>query len=198
MENKIIDAARNVFIERGYVETSMSEIANRVGINRPTLHYYFRTKDRLFQAVFSSIISSIVPKVFETLRQKEKSITERIEVIIDAYYELFIDNPLLPLFIMKELNRDADLLINTVKQLNVMDTARNAFNSIQEEMNDGKLNIVPLQFIFYNFYSLLIFPFLTQEISTKVFGNDKEQFKAMLSEWKRNIIIQMQNLLEIK
>lgn len=198
MENKIIDAARNVFIERGYVETSMSEIANRVGINRPTLHYYFRTKDRLFQAVFGSIISSIVPKVFETLRQKEKSITERIEVIIDAYYELFIDNPLLPLFIMKELNRDADLLINTVKQLNVMDTARNAFNSIQEEMNDGKLNIVPLQFIFYNFYSLLIFPFLTQEISTKVFGNDKEQFKAMLSEWKRNIIIQMQNLLEVK
>ena len=65
MENKIIDAARAVFIEKGYAETSMSEIAARVGINRPGLHYYFRTKDKMFQAVFGSIVSSVVPKVFE-------------------------------------------------------------------------------------------------------------------------------------
>lgn len=198
MENKIIDAARSVFIDKGYAETSMSEIAARVGINRPALHYYFRTKDKMFQAVFGSIVSSVIPKVFEALTHKEKSFPQRVEGIIDAYYALFLENPQLPMFMLRELNRDSNLLINTIRQLNVMDTARKALDSIQEEMNEGKLKRVSLQFIFYNFYSLLTFPFLTKDISTKVFLNDEKVFRTMLSMWKQNIIIQMQNLLEVK
>lgn len=198
MENKIIDAARSVFIEKGYAETSMSEIAARVGINRPALHYYFRTKEKMFQAVFGSIVSSVVPKVFDALTHKEKSISQRVEGIIDAYYALFLENPLLPMFILRELNRDSDLLINTIQQFNVMDTVHNALASVQEEMNEGKLRKVSLQFTFYNFYSLLTFPFLTKDISTKVFRNDDKAFRAMLVEWKQNIIAQMLNLLEVK
>jgi AcrR family transcriptional regulator len=198
MENKIIDAARSVFIEKGYAETSMSEIAARVGINRPALHYYFRTKEKMFQAVFGSIVSSVVPKVFDALTHKEKSISQRVEGIIDAYYALFLENPQLPMFILRELNRDSDLLINTIQQFNVMDTIHNALASVQEEMNEGKLRKVSLQFTFYNFYSLLTFPFLTKDISTKVFRNDDKAFRAMLVEWKQNIIAQMLNLLEVK
>lgn len=198
MENKIIDAARSVFIEKGYAETSMSEIAARVGINRPALHYYFRTKEKMFQAVFGSIVSSVVPKVFDALTHKEKSISQRVEGIIDAYYALFLENPQLPMFILRELNRDSDLLINTIQQFNIMDTVHNALASVQEEMNEGKLRKVSLQFTFYNFYSLLTFPFLTKDISTKVFRNDDKAFRAMLVEWKQNIIAQMLNLLEVK
>lgn len=198
MENKIIDTARSVFIEKGYAETSMSEIAARVGINRPALHYYFRTKDKMFQAVFGSIVSSVIPKVFEALTHREKSIAQRVEGIIDAYYTLFLENPRLPMFMLRELNRDSDLLIKTMQQLNVMDTARKALASVQEEMNNGKLKKVSLQIVFYNFYSLLTFPFLTNDISTKVFQNDDEDFLMMLSEWKQNIISQMENLLEVK
>lgn len=51
LEYQIIETAKQLFIEKGFVETSMSDIAAKVGINRPTLHYYFRTKDRMFQAV---------------------------------------------------------------------------------------------------------------------------------------------------
>ena len=111
MENKIINAARALFIEKGYAETSMSEIATRVGINRPALHYYFRTKDKMFQAVIGGIVSSIIPKVFDALMHKEKSVAERIGVVIDAYYEMFWENPNLQMFLLRELNRDADLLI---------------------------------------------------------------------------------------
>lgn len=196
MENKIIDAARAVFIEKGYSETSMSEIAARVGINRPGLHYYFRTKDKMFQAVFGNIVSSVVPKVFEALMQREKSIAERIECIVDAYYKLFLENPRLPMFMLRELNRDPELLINTISSLNVVDLMQNAFASLQEEMNEGKLQKVPLQILFYNFYSLLTFPLLTKDISNIVFKKSEEEFKEVISAWKQNIIRQMQNLLE--
>lgn len=199
MENKIINAARAVFIEKGYAETSMSEIAARVGINRPTLHYYFRTKEKMFQAVFSGIVSSVIPKVFEALMQREKTISERIENIIDAYYALFLENPHLPMFMLRELNRDSELLINTIKELQVVESAHNAINSLQNEMDEGKLNQVPLQFIFYNFYSLLVMPYLTLDISDKVFMTTKDSFKQMMqTEWKQNIITQMRNLLEVR
>lgn len=47
LEKKIIEAAKELFIENGFAETSMSDIAAKVGINRPALHYYFRTKDKM-------------------------------------------------------------------------------------------------------------------------------------------------------
>lgn len=196
MENKIIEAARTVFIERGYAETSMSEIATKAGINRPALHYYFRTKDKMFQAVFGSIVSSVIPQVFDAIMQREKSIAERIECIINAYYSLFESTPYLPLFMLRELNRDPELLIKTILGLNITDTMRKAITSLQEEMEEGKLKKVPLQFIFFNFYSLLTFPFLTIDISRKVFDNNEESFRKSLDEWKKNIIFQMENLLK--
>ena len=195
MENRIIDAARAVFIEKGYAETSMSEIAAKAGINRPALHYYFRTKDKMFQAVFGSIVSSVIPKVFDAIMHKEKSVAERTECIIDAYYSLFINTPQLPLFMLRELNRDPEMLIKTILGLNVADTMRKAISSLQEEMDEGKLKKVPLQFIFFNFYSLLTFPFLTIDISRKVFKNNEENFRQSLAEWKQNIMFQMENLL---
>lgn len=196
MENKIIEAARTVFIERGYAETSMSEIATKAGINRPVLHYYFRTKDKMFQAVFGSIVSSIIPQVFDAIMQREKSIAERIECIINAYYSLFESTPYLPLFMLRELNRDPELLIKTILGLNITETMRKAITSLQEEMEEGKLKKVPLQFIFFNFYSLLTFPFLTIDISRKIFDNNEESFRKSLDEWKKNIIFQMENLLK--
>lgn len=196
MENKIIEAARTVFIERGYAETSMSEIATKAGINRPVLHYYFRTKDKMFQAVFGSIVSSVIPQVLDAIMQREKSIAERIECIINAYYSLFESTPYLPLFMLRELNRDPELLIKTIMGLNITETMRKAITSLQEEMEEGKLKKVPLQFIFFNFYSLLTFPFLTIDISRKIFDNNEESFRKSLDEWKKNIIFQMENLLK--
>lgn len=198
MEDKIINAARTVFIEKGYAETSMSEIAAVAGINRPALHYYFRTKDKMYQAVFSSIIASVVPTVFDALMHKEKSIAERIEIVIDAYYSLFEKNPQLPMFVFRELNRDPELLISTFRGVSVLGTAHDVIGSLQEEMEEGRLKSVPLQILFYNFYSLLVFPFLTKSIATIAFGNTEEQFKAMLSDWKWNIVAQMRNLLEVE
>lgn len=62
LEKKIIEAAKELFIENGFAETSMSDIAAKVGINRPALHYYFRTKDKMFQAVFVTSYFLLFPK----------------------------------------------------------------------------------------------------------------------------------------
>ena len=63
MEHKIIEAAKATFLKKGYKDTNMAEIAAEVGLTRPAMHYYFRTKERLFQAVFGDILMSFIPQI---------------------------------------------------------------------------------------------------------------------------------------
>ena len=72
MEDRILASAEQLFLERGFDGTSMSDIAAKAGINRPTLHYYFRTKDKMFRAVLSRIVLSFVPRVYDIIVQSEK------------------------------------------------------------------------------------------------------------------------------
>ena len=72
IEQNVIACAHRLFIEKGYVNTSMSDIAAAVGITRPALHYYFRTKERLFRAI--SRKSSIVNVLAERARMFRFSI----------------------------------------------------------------------------------------------------------------------------
>lgn len=196
MEEKIIEVAKALFIEKGYAETSMSEIAAKAGINRPGLHYYFRTKDKMFEAVFGDILLSIVPKIFDIISQKDMNIERRIDEMIDTYYALFIDNPKLPMFMMREINRDANLLIKTATQLNIHEKFRHSLDSIEQEMKEGKLKQVPIRFMFYNISSLLTIPFLTQDLTYSILLEEGETFEDMLKEWKPYIIKQLLNLIE--
>ena len=196
MEEKIIEVAKALFIEKGYAETSMSEIAAKAGINRPGLHYYFRTKDKMFEAVFGDILLSIVPKIFDIISQKDMNIERRIEEMIDTYYALFIDNPKLPMFMMREINRDANLLIKTATQLNIHEKFRHSLDSIEQEIKEGKLKQVPICFMFYNISSLLTIPFLTQDLTYSILLEEGETFEDMLKEWKPYIIKQLLNLIE--
>lgn len=198
MEEKIIEVAKALFIEKGYAETSMSEIAAKAGINRPGLHYYFRTKDKMFEAVFGDILLSIVPKIFDIISQKDMNIERRIEEMIDTYYALFIDNPKLPMFMMREINRDSNLLIKTATQLNIHEKFRHSLDSIEQEMKEGKLKQVPIRFMFYNISSLLTIPFLTQDLTYSILLEEGETFEDMLKEWKPYIIKQLLNLIENK
>ena len=105
IENKIIETAQQLFVKNGFTDTNMSDIAAAVGINRPTLHYYFRTKDKMFQAVFGNIILSLAPEI-QGIMVQDKPISERIGRVVDAYFKIFTDNPSLPIFIVREIERD--------------------------------------------------------------------------------------------
>ena len=114
IENKIIETAQQLFVKNGFTDTNMSDIAAAVGINRPTLHYYFRTKDKMFQAVFGNIILSLAPEI-QGIMVQDKPISERIGRVVDAYFKIFTDNPSLPIFIVREIERDMPHLISTAR-----------------------------------------------------------------------------------
>jgi len=197
LETKIIEVAKQQFIENGFAETSMSDIAAKVGINRPGLHYYFRTKERMFQAVFGEIVLFLLPKIQDIVLQKDKPVTERVGGVIDAYFEVFSENPRLPLFVMRESNRDVNHLINTLADLRLERNFLEIARSLQDEMDSGRLKPVPLRFVFFTFYSLLIMPFVMKDLCASLFLEKGESFEEMFARWKPYIVMQMDNLLRV-
>lgn len=194
LEQKIIETAQQLFIEKGFVETSMSDIAHAVGVNRPVLHYYFRTKDKMFQAVFSNIVASVIPKVQDILRQDVPFI-KRMELILDEYIKKFIESPYLVKFILGEIQRDVNHLISIAKELQLNNCFDILYKYLSDEMQKGKLKTVPIPFVFFTFYGLLTYPFLSKNLVITLFLDKEEDFEPMLHEWKQYVISSMKNLL---
>ena len=171
MENKIIQAAKETFLKKGYKETNMSDIAAAVGLTRPAMHYYFRTKERLFQAVFGEILLSFLPKI-KGLINADIPLEEKIGKIVDEYFVILTETPELPLFLMKEASRDFDAFVKVAVGSNIVELGNNVFSALEEEMAAGRIKRVPLIEIFYTFYGLVTVPFMTLPVATQVFGEE--------------------------
>lgn len=183
-------------MDKGYAETSMSDIAAHVGINRPTLHYYFRTKDRMFQAVYGSIMEKIVPKVQDIVRQRDASVEERVEKVVDTYYGVFKQNPTLPMFLMREVKHDFDFVLNFVTELHFDRYFVSIREEIQAQMDEGLIAHVPMRFLFLTFFSLLTTPFSLKPMCERMMLNDGESYEQMLDEWKKVIIRNVATMLK--
>ena len=197
LEYQINETAKQLFIEKGFVETSMSDIAAKVGINRPTLHYYFRTKDRMFQAVFGSIVMSLLPKVQEIIQQ-ELPFIDRVSLILDKYITLFTENPDMPKFICGEIQRDVNHLLDAAKEMQFEETFLIIKERLLMEMEAGRLKKVPIHTVFITFYGLLTFPLITKNLITSIFLKDTTDFSVFMLEWKQYILFHLMNLLGIE
>lgn len=187
--------AEKLFLERGFDGTNMSDIALSMGINRPTLHYYFRTKDKMFRAVLARIVLSFVPRVYDIVVNSEKPVAERISQVFDAYMAIFLAKPCLPLFMAREVQRDFDFLLRMLQQEQIDRYVRKIIRALEAEMDAGKLKKVPLRTLFYTFYGLMVFPFLSRRLTESLLLAEGETFEEMLEEWKRQVVAQVCVLL---
>lgn len=195
VEQQIIEAAKQVFVEKGFAETSMSDIAVRAGINRPALHYYFRTKERMFEAVFADLVCSFAPSITEAIQQ-DAPIADRIARVVDIYADVLRRNPHLPLFAMKEIRRDAAHILASARRIDkIAHTAQQVATALQGEMAAGNIRRMPLEHVFYTFYGLLFIPFLTAPLINSLLPRPAAPFDQRLEEWKAQAVRQLCYLL---
>ena len=179
-EDKILEAAKNVFVAKGMDGARMQEIADEAGINKALLHYYFRSKERLFEAIFAEIIKFAFPKITRIVQSDEPIVT-KIEQVIDAYLNLLIKHPFIPGFIMKELNRDPSGLFKIVVKFGLNPQA--IFDPIQLAMDRGEIIQMPPKHLAVNIISMCIFPFAARPIlSFVVFKDDTKALEAFYAE----------------
>ena len=184
-ENKILEAAKKVFIQKGWAGTRMHEIADKARINKALLHYYFRTKEKLFNTVFKYAFFKFVPKI-EELLNSEKSLYEKIELIADQYITVLMKHQFIPLFVMHEIHRNPEKLYGLLKQAGVRPEI--FIEQIQREIHKENIKNISPQQLIVNLLALCIFPVAARPLMQRVFfQNDKKQYTQFLESRKKEI-----------
>lgn len=177
-EEKILKAAEEVFIRDGYDGSRMQDIADVAGMNKALLHYYFRSKDKLFEKVFDAKIQGFFPQVDEVFNQDIPFI-DKIYFFIEGYIELLRKNPYLPLFVLNTVNsKDKSEFIKKMP----IQLSRKVAESYQNDLKKGAVRVLnPAQFII-SLMGMCIFPFLAKPILLDMFKADNATFDALMQD----------------
>jgi AcrR family transcriptional regulator len=117
-EERIFDAATEIFLERGMDGARMQEIADLAGINKSLLHYYYRSKDRLFDAVFEKVANRMFAR-FSPLLDPGLTLEEKIRFFFREHIGFLEKNPRLPSFLLNEINRNPERMKKIIRKFNI-------------------------------------------------------------------------------
>jgi AcrR family transcriptional regulator len=193
-EDKIFEAARDVFHEQGYGGARMQEIADRAGINKALLHYYYRSKDKLFEAVFHVSAMRVVPQIIGVLTA-EMPLREKIERFVHTYIDQIVANPHVPGFILQELRRNPNRLRQFVGAL-ARDKFAGLAQDIEEAVARGEIRPIEPPHLLANIVGLCVFPFIARPMLQTVVGFDDAAYDAFLEARKHEVTAFILNALE--
>lgn len=184
-EQRILDAAKRIFINKGMAGARMQDIANEAGINKALLHYYFRNKETLFETIFEEAVHRFIPRVNDIF-EMEAPLFEKITMFCSEYISKLQENPFIPVFIINELHRQPDVFINRIFGNRKPNVAKFAMQ-IQDSIRDGVIKpIHPMQLVM-NMISLCVFPFLSKPMIQRLAFVPDPLFQQLMEERKTEV-----------
>ena len=184
-EEKIIEAARKVFLEKGYAATRTRDIAEEAGINLALLNYYFRSKEKLFQLVMVENLQQLFSVVLPIVNNDELTLEQKLETLAENYIDLLIDNSDLPIFILSEIRANPERFKD---RLQVQHILKNS--SLVRQIQEKRPDVEPVHFI-VSLLGMIIFPFIAKPIlfsDTKRFNALMEERKTLVVKWAKAIL----------
>ena len=191
-EEKILDAASEVFTEKGFSGTRTRDIAEKAGINLALLNYYFRSKEKLFEQVMKIKVVLLFGKIFPILSNEKTSLEEKIDLASEKYFEILSKNPNLPLFVISEIQKKNS---NISKIIPINKIFENSI--IIKQIKEKRPEINPLHYS-VNFLAMTIFPFVAKPVFNAFELTNEEEYHQFISERRKLVPIWMKQLLEIK
>lgn len=197
MEQNILETAEELFLDKGFALTSTTEIARKVGCNQALVHYYFRTKEKLFETIFERLAKTMVSSILRD-DDPSKPFEERLRVVIESHFDLLMKHPKLPFFFFNELTTNPKRLEALASKLKVIpSTMLQRFSSdLQAEIDRGRIRPMEPIMLLLTIVSLNITPFLVKPIFQSFTEMDDKQYKAIMIERKKeNVRIIMRSLV---
>jgi len=191
-EARILAAARRVFVRRGTSGARMHEIAAEAGVNQALLHYYFRSKDRLADAVFREVAGRVIPQV-AGLFASGISLDRKVERFVHLYIDSVREHPYIPAYIISELHQHPERIATMAAAVGAIrpgvdngPIARPILVKLGRQLSalerKGLIRrTTPSQFL-VNVFALAIFPFLARPVLGMVMGFDTADFDSFLDE----------------
>ena len=187
MEQSILDAAEKLFLENGFKSTSTTQIAKEVGCNQALVHYYFRTKDNLFNRIFEKKFGDFFQVIFDTTLLEQLNFTQKIRHICESHFDLLNENPKIPMLILNELSRRPDHIALLREKLHVLPEKLFEImeKDMQTEIDAGRIRQVNFMDIVLTMVSLNVSLFTLLPMAAQVLQIDENQQKTLLA-YRRN------------
>jgi TetR/AcrR family transcriptional regulator len=192
-EEIILKAAMEVFVDKGLYGAKMQQIADKAGINKALLHYYYRSKEKLYVHIFKFIFKKIMREVAELLKS-DLPFEEFLKTFISKYIDLLSKNYRFPLFIMRELSQGGKIVSNAIKEAipNELNEHLPAIKLMEEAMDKGEIVKMDPRQIILTVVGSSLFYFIGEPILRVLLLNeesfDREKFLEERKEAIFNII----------
>ena len=198
-EQQILEAAEREFLKKGYDGARTTSIAKAAGVTHAMLHYYFRTKEQLFERFIDKKMSEVVPLLTHLFGNSDLPLVERIEKTISVHFDFVATNPDLPRFLINEIlpyKERCDLFYSKVANL------LHLFNNLQREVNEaaarGEVEQFNVLLLFQSILSLNIFPSLMANMIENLMSNNEQSMKEIFAQRKaENIELIMRRIKKI-
>lgn len=182
-EQQILVAAEQEFLTRGYDGARTTSIAQAAGVTHAMLHYYFRTKEQLFERIVDEKFETMSHSMFAIMGDPSLPIVERIKGGIEAHFDFVAQNPLLPRFVINEIISRPERYDVLYKRVGAI--IDNVYRGLQSEINRsaecGEIERVDIKMLFISIMSLNIFTFLAYPFMEPLMGElmaNRERFLA--------------------
>jgi len=184
-EQKIFDAATELFLEKGVDRTSVRDIASKAGINLALMNYYFRSKENLFDAIFTNLVKKNTKELVKIL-DSDLELPEKIQKYVTAYIDTLLRNPLLVSFFMAILHRSRE----KITEMEVVSSLYGREKFTQQIIDEGKKGTIrktdPSHF-FVDMISMITFPFAIRPMIMDKNELNDEGFIAFIEQRKEHI-----------
>jgi AcrR family transcriptional regulator len=184
-EQIILAAATKIFTQKGYAAARMEDIAKEAGINRALLHYYFRSKEKMFEIIFEEKFRDFFKGVW-LIVGSSVPLFDKIRAIIDHEITTLSKHPDLPLFIVSEVARDPELLLerfarNGFSPFAVID---NLNTQVQEAVASGLIKPITGYKLLMNIMGVCIYPFMVKGMVSRIMNQDEAELISLLESRK--------------
>ena len=189
-EEKIKEAARKVFLRKGFSAARTRDIAEEAGINLALLNYYFRSKQKLFDEVMKEKIQTLLKTIIPVLQDSSTSLEIKIKLLVSNYIAVLSKNNDLPIFVLNELRKNNTSFISNLPVGKVI-----LQTSFILQLKQRKKNVDPVHFMM-SLLGLIIFPFVSKPILTKSGMISEKEFQSLIQEREQLIPLWMEAILK--
>lgn len=175
-EEKIKEAARTVFMKKGYNATRTRDIAEEAGLNLALLNYYFRSKEKLFELVMMEKFQKFFGFIFPILNAADTTLDQKVEMITSNYIDLLLANPDLPIFVLSEIRNNPERFASNIKLKTILSESQ-----FVKQLHAKRPDLNPLQIVI-SLLGLTVMPFLAKPLLFASRSVDQKAFEMFMQE----------------
>ncbi|HEY4322479.1 MAG TPA: TetR/AcrR family transcriptional regulator [Mucilaginibacter sp.] len=187
-EKQIYEAALKIFQKKGFAGARMQEIADEAKINKSMLHYYFRSKEKLFREIFLSSMKQLLGSIGPILNS-ENTWEQKIPLLINHYVDFIEQNPDLPFFVLNEMRNNTKEFLGIVKIDAIM--MNSVFlKQLKEAMQKGEIRTINPTQVLFSLLSGIVFPFIARPMVTHMVQLNDSDWTSFMKD-RRQVVEDM-------